>query len=91
VASTAGRDGDVSPEARVIAARVRERAARAPQASQIAEMAMTPGAEMTPDEVRQLATDAVAQAAQVAFLLGQLAILLDAPDTPDDSAGGAGG
>jgi hypothetical protein len=87
VAPTAGRDDDISEEARVIAARVRERAARAPQAADIAEMALTPGAEMSPDEVRQLATDAVAQAAQVAFLLGQLATLLDS----DDPAGGAGG
>lgn len=63
-----------------MAARVQERAAHAPQAADIAEMAMTPGAEMSPDEIRQLATDAIAQAARVAFLLGQLAALMDSPD-----------
>jgi hypothetical protein len=87
VASSAGNAGDISAETRLIAARVRERAAHAPQASEIAAMAMTPGADMTPDEIRQLATDAVDQAARVAYLLGNLAALLD----PDDRAGSVGG
>lgn len=85
--STAGRDDDISDEARVIAARVQERAAHAPQASEIAQMAMTSGADMTPDEIRQLATDAIAQAARVAYLLGSLAALLDDGD-PAGSPGG---
>jgi hypothetical protein len=92
VPSNVGHDGgnrrdEISRETRMMAARVQERAAHAPQASEIAEMALTPGADMSPDEIRQLATDAVAQASRVAFLLGNLAALLDT----DDPAGGAGG
>jgi hypothetical protein len=86
VVSSAGSAGDISAETRLIATRVRERAAHAPQASEIAAMALTPGADMTPDEIRQLATDAIAQAARVAYLLGNLAALMDS----DDRAGSAG-
>jgi hypothetical protein len=69
-----------------MAARARARAAHAPQASRIAQMAMTPGADMTSDEIRQLATDAIDQAQQINYYLGLLAGLLGT----DDSAGGTG-
>jgi hypothetical protein len=86
VPSNGDRADEVSDEARMMAVRARERAARLPGVSEIAEMAMTPGADMSPDEIRQLATDAIAQASHVAYLLGCLAGLLG-----DDPAGSAGG
>lgn len=76
--SNAGRD-EISDEARMLAERVRDRAASLPDAAVIAGMAMTTGGEMSPAEIRQLAIDAIEQAQRVSFLLGRLASLLDEP------------
>ena len=73
-------DDNISAESRVKAARVRERAATMPHAADIAGMAMdAPRGDMTPEEIRALATEAITQAERVSFLLGRLAGLLDEP------------
>jgi hypothetical protein len=77
---------EVSSEARMMAERVRERAAGMPDAADIAGMAMdAPRGDMTPAEIRELATEAIQHAERVSFLLGKLAALLG------DPAGGPGG
>lgn len=75
---TAGNaDDGISDEARVMAERVRERAAHLPDAAEIAGMAMdAPRGGMTQAEVRELATEAIKHAERVSFLLGKLAALL---------------
>lgn len=71
-------DDEVSAEARMMAERVRQRAAGMPDAADIAGMAMDASTrDMTPAEIRALATQAIRQAEQVSFLLGRLAGLLD--------------
>jgi hypothetical protein len=71
---------DISDEARLMAARVRERAERLPTAAELAALTMTAGGrDMSAAEIRQLGTDAIAQAQQVSYLLGKLAGLLDEP------------
>jgi hypothetical protein len=87
VVSSDGRDGEISGEARMLAARAREHAARLPDAAAIAAMALTHGGQMSDAEVRELAATAITQAAQVSYLLGRLAGLTGS----DDPAGGAGG
>lgn len=77
-----GRD-DISDEARLLAERVRVRAAAMPGedalASLAAEALSSPGGTMTPAQVRALAAEALSQARQVAALLGQLAEILEDP------------
>jgi len=71
--------GEVSEETRMMAARVRERASHLPTAGELADMTIGAGRDMSPEEIRQLATAAIEQASQVAYLLGRLAGLLDEP------------
>lgn len=72
---------DISPEARLMAAQVRQRAAGIPTTDELAAMAAgalgKPGAEMSPEEIRDLAASAIDQAQKVSHLLGRLAGLLD--------------
>lgn len=68
--------GEVSDETRMIAARVRARAAAIPAAAEVTRLAFT-AHEMTPAQVRELAAETLTQAQQVSFLLGKLAGLLD--------------
>jgi len=82
----ADRGGEVSDEARLMAARARARAAGLPDAASIAAMALTHGGSMSDEEARELAATAIAQAAQVSYLLGRLASL-----TPEEPAGRSGG
>lgn len=71
---------DVSEETLTMVARIRERASHIPTAADLAEMTMAAGAQdMSPAEIRQLATKAIDQAQQVSFLLGKLAGLLQEP------------
>jgi hypothetical protein len=74
---------NVSEEARMLAERVRERAASMPTADVLAGMtadALTHGSAMSPEEMRRLVADALTKAQQVSYLLGRLAgILGDAP------------
>lgn len=73
-------DDAVSEETLIMVARIRERAAHIPTAADLAEMTLAAGAQdMSPAEIRQLATKAIDQAQQVSFLLGRLAGLLDEP------------
>lgn len=76
--NTAGND--ISEETRMIAARIRERAAAAPSADDLAAL-LTSGApasgDMSPAEIRRLAADAILRAQQISFLLGRLAGLLE--------------
>jgi hypothetical protein len=79
---------EISDEARALAARVRGRAAALPAAGDLAGMtadALTSPRSQTlsPDEIRQLAAEALTQAQQVAYLLGKLAVLLC--DDPRDT------
>jgi hypothetical protein len=70
----------------MMAARARARAASLPDAAAIAAMALTAGGRMSEAEIRELATTAIAQAAQVSYLLGRLASTV-----PEDRAGGGCG
>ena len=75
---------EVSGEARLMAARVRERARTLPTAAELAGMAYdASGRDMSPDEIRQLAIEAIEQAQKVSWLLGKLAGLLDVPGERD--------
>lgn len=74
-----GNAGDISDEARLMAAQVRERASHFPTAGELADMAIGAQRDMSPDEIRALARAAVEQASQVSYLLGRLAGLLDQP------------
>lgn len=76
-----GDDETITDEVLIMVARVRERAAHMPGAAEIAGMAMdAPGGDMTPAQIRALATQTIRQAEQVSFLLGRLAGLLDQED-----------
>jgi hypothetical protein len=80
----AGADDQISEEARLLADRVRERAAEMPTEADVAALAAdalttTTGGQMTPAEIRALAAEALAKAQQVSILLGRLANLLDPP------------
>jgi hypothetical protein len=80
---TGSSDEDISEEARLLAERVRERAAEMPSAADLAGIAAdaltSNGSAMTPEEIRKLAAEALTKAQQVSFLLGKLAGLLDEP------------
>jgi hypothetical protein len=72
-------DAEISEEARLLAERVRERAAAMPTAADLADMtadALTSRSEMSPAEIRRLAADALSKAQEVSFLLGRLAGIL---------------
>lgn len=82
-----GDDAEISEETRALARQVRDRAAGMPDAADLADMtadALTsPRSQMSPDEIRRLAAEALTQAQQVAYLLGKLAGLLgDKPGEP---------
>lgn len=71
-------DDEVSDEVLIMVAHVRDRAAHMPSAAEIAGMALdAPEGDMTPAQIRALATQAIGQAEKVAFLLGRLASILD--------------
>jgi hypothetical protein len=77
---TPEHDDDLTEENRMLVARVRDRAAASPGAAQIAGLmteAAAKGGQMSAEEIRGLAREALAQAQQVSFLLGRLAGLLD--------------
>jgi len=75
---------DISDEVRMLAAGVRERAATVPLGGGLAELALDAlwarERDMTPEEIRRLAADAMDKAHQISFLLGKLATLLDDGD-----------
>lgn len=79
----AGAADDIPEDIRVMAAHVQAKAARMPGAEQladnIAEALSAPREDMSPEDIRRLAADAIKQAQQVSFLLGKLATLLDTP------------
>jgi hypothetical protein len=88
MAGIPGVSGDEpSAESRLMAARVRERAATLPGPEELAAMTAEalgkPRKDMSPAEIRKLATDAIAQAQQVSHLLTRLAGLLDGPGERD--------
>ena len=77
---TPGADDEISEETLLLVIHIRERAAQAPGAADLADLltsAAAKGDDMSADEIRALARDAIAQAEQVSFLLGKLAGLLD--------------
>lgn len=80
-----GTEDEISEETRLMAAQVRERAARMPSAQQLADMAAgvlgKQGKDMSPAEIRELVSVAIGQSQQMAFLLGKLAGL-DGGDQP---------
>jgi hypothetical protein len=65
----------------MIAARVREQAARGPSPEELARIAAdalgVQGRDMSAGEIRHLAVTALTQAQQVSYLLGKLAALLE--------------
>lgn len=81
-AETGAEPGDLTPEARDLAADAMIRAATAPQVPEIGHLAaeaLAAGHEdMTPAEIRALAATALGQAQQISRLMGRLADLLDA-------------
>jgi hypothetical protein len=81
-----GDDDDISEETRMLAERVRVRAAGMPGEGELAGMTAealaAPRAQMTSAQVRALAAEALSQARQVSQLLGRLAELLE--DRPGD-------
>jgi len=82
VAHHGGAD-DLPEDIRLMAAHVQAKAARMPGAEElaegIAEALSAPREDMSPDDIRKLAANAIRQAQQVSFLLGKLATLLDEP------------
>ncbi len=78
-----GADDAISHESRVLAGRVRARAASMLGPDMLAGLAAhaigRPDRDMTAAEIRALAADAIAQAQKVSYLLGRLAALLDEP------------
>lgn len=78
-----GADEQISEEARLLAERVRVRAAAMPGerdlAGMTAEALSKTGGPMTPEQIRAIAAKALAQARQVTALLDQLAELLERP------------
>lgn len=78
-------DSEISDESRVLADRARRRAEAMPSAADLAAIAAdalsnTSRSDMTPDEIRQIAAEALAKAQEVSYLLGRLAgILGDRP------------
>lgn len=73
-------DDDISDETRQMVARIRQRAASSPGPAEIADLltsAAARGGEMSAEEIRALGRDTIAGAAQVSFLLGKLAGLLE--------------
>jgi DNA-binding MurR/RpiR family transcriptional regulator len=83
---TTGDHDEISEDTRELAARVRDRAAGMPTAEQLASMTAdvlsATGGDMSPDEIRRLAADALTNAQRVSYLLGRLAGLLDSPGEP---------
>jgi hypothetical protein len=80
-----GGDDGISEETREMVARIRERAALTPGATEIGSLltsAAAKGTEMTADEIRALARDALRHAEQVSYLLGKLAGLTGDEDDP---------
>lgn len=80
---------EISDETRMIAEQVRARAAAMPGPDGIAGLAVdvltADRGDMTPDQIRRLAVEAISQAQRVSYLLGRLAGLMEQP-----SPGGAG-
>lgn len=80
-------DDGASEEARLMAARVRERAATFPGPEELAAMTAEalgkPRQDMSQADIRRLATNAISQAQQVSRLLTRLAGLLDEPGERD--------
>lgn len=85
-----GGTDDISPEARLMAALVRARAAQVPLGGDLAVLTadalLTPGRDMTADEIRRLGASAVEQARQISYLLGKLAGLLNDDEDRRDHA-----
>lgn len=83
-----GETGDhdqISEETRRMVTAIRERAAASPGSAEIADLltsAAAQGSEMSPDEIRALGRETLAQAQQVSYLLGKLAGLLDEEGAP---------
>lgn len=76
-------DSDLSPEARDLAADAMIRAATAPQPARIGEMAaeaLSGERDLSPEEIRALASTALSQAQKVNRLMIRLADLLEAVD-----------
>lgn len=72
---------DITEEARLMVARVRAAVTGVPLGGDLATLAVdalrAPGRDMTPEEIRHLAADAMDQANQISYLLGKLAGILD--------------
>jgi hypothetical protein len=83
---SASGDDRISEETRMMAAEVRRHAESMPSAADIGDLAAAaltgPPGEITPQEIRQLARDALSQAQRLSFLLGRLAGMLDGPEGP---------
>ena len=73
--------GEISDEARRLAAQARARAASLPTAEDLAASLTALGhqADMTPEQIRALAAETISRAQQVSYLLGKLAGLLEEP------------
>jgi hypothetical protein len=81
-----GTEDEISEETRLMAARVRERAAGMPTAQQLADLSASAftkqGEGMSPAQIRELVTEAITQSQRMAWLLGKLAGL-DGEGDPD--------
>jgi hypothetical protein len=78
--------GEISGEARAMAAGVIARGRAAPSAAAVADLEQQALSkerdEMTPAEIRELAARALSQAQQISRLMNRLADLLASPETP---------
>jgi hypothetical protein len=74
----AARNDALSEETRMLVARVRERAGKAPGPDELADLlsAAASRRQMTTPEIRALGEAAISQAVQASYLLGKLAGLL---------------
>lgn len=79
-------DDEITEETRRMVTAIRERAAAAPDAADIAGLTATAvsaeGRRMTAEQIRTLGQEAVSLAERVAYLLGRLSGLLDEEGEP---------
>jgi hypothetical protein len=85
VTEETGANDEISDETRLMVARIRERVAASPGSAEIVDIltsAAAKGTEMSAEEIRALAREALSHAEQVSYLLGKLAGLAGDDDGP---------
>jgi hypothetical protein len=78
-----GHDDEISEETRQMVAAIRQRAAQSPGSAEIADLLTSAGAkgsQMSAEDIRALGRATLAQAQQVSYLLGKLAVLIEGGD-----------